>query len=65
MNLSRKRNRLTDTENRLMVAKGERDEGGKDWECGMSRCNVLHAGWINNKVPLYNAGNYIQYPGNG
>ena len=21
--------------------------GGKDWECGISRCKLLHIGWIN------------------
>ena len=35
--------------------------GGKDWECGISRCRLLHIGWINNKVLLYSTGNYIQY----
>ena len=35
---------------------------GKDWEFGMSRCKLLFIGWINNKVLLYNTGNYIQYP---
>ena len=37
------RNRLTDIENRLVVAKGEGDGGGKDWEFGISRCKLL--GW--------------------
>ena len=32
-----------------------------DWEFGVSRCKVLHTGWINNKVLLYSTGNYIQY----
>ena len=36
--------------------------GGKDWEFGISRCKLLHIGWINNKVLLYSPGNYIQYP---
>ena len=44
-----------------MVAK-EGGEGGKDWEFGISRCKLLYIGWINNKVLLYNTGNYIQYP---
>ena len=35
--------------------------GRKDWECGISRCRLLHIGWINNKVLLYSTGNYIQY----
>ena len=33
-----------------------------DWEFGISRCKLLYIGWINNKVLLYNTGNYIQYP---
>ena len=45
-----------------MVAKGEGCGGGKDWEFGVSRCKLLCIEWINNKVPLYNTGNYIQYP---
>ena len=31
MNLLQNRNRLTDIGNRLVVAKGEGDGGGKDW----------------------------------
>ena len=46
-----KTERLTDTENRLVVAKG-RGGGGKDWEFGVSRCKLLHIGWINGKVLL-------------
>ena len=36
------RNRLTDTENRLMVAMRERRQGEMDSEFGMSRCKVLY-----------------------
>ena len=32
-----------------------------DWEFGISRCKLLYIEWINNKVLLYNTGNYIQY----
>ena len=57
------RNRLTDIENRLAVASGEVGVGGgKDWEFGISRCKLLYIGCVNNKVLLYNTGNYIQYP---
>ena len=45
-----------------MVAKGEGDGGGKDWEFGISRCKLLYVEWKNNKVPLYSTENYIQYP---
>ena len=34
-----------------------------DWEFGISRCKLLHIGWINNKVLLYSTRNYVQYPG--
>ena len=50
------------TENRLVVVKEEQGGGGKDWECGISRCKLLYIGWINNKVLLYSTGDYIQYP---
>ena len=46
-----------------MVAKGEGGGRGMGWEFGISRCNLLHLEWINNKVLLYSIGNYIQYPG--
>ena len=36
-------------------------EGGKDWEFGISRCKLVHRGWIKNNVLLYITGNYIQY----
>ena len=44
-----------------MVAKGEVVGGGKDLEFGISRCKLLHMGWIN-KVLLNSTGNDIQYP---
>ena len=56
------RNRLTDIENKLVVAKGVRGGRGLDWEFGISRCKLLYIGWINNKVLPYSIGNYIQYP---
>ena len=54
--LSHKGSALTDTENRLVVAKGQGSEGGKYWESGTSRCKLLYTGWIN-RVLLYSAGN--------
>ena len=33
-----------------------------EWEVGVSRCQLLYKGWIDNKVLLYSTGNYIQYP---
>ena len=53
------RNRLTDVENTLVVAKGEGGGSGMDWEFGVSRCKLLHLEWISNDVLLYST-NYIQ-----
>ena len=44
-----------------MVAKAEEGGGGIDWKFGISRCKILHIGWINNKVLLCSTRNYIQY----
>ena len=38
-----------------------RHRGGRDWEFGISRYELLHIGWLS-KVLLYSTGNYIQYP---
>ena len=51
-----KQNRLTDTENRLLVANGAGDGGGNNWESGISRCKLLYVGQVNNKVLLYSTG---------
>ena len=51
-------NRLPDTENRLVVAKGG---GGREWEAGVSRCKLLDMEWIN-EVLLYSTGTYMVYP---
>ena len=57
------RNRLTDIENRVVIANGEGCETvGMDWEFGVSRCKLLYP-WMENEVPLCSAGSYIQYPG--
>ena len=64
VNYVRNRNRLTDIENTLEVAKGGaggRGRGGLDWEFGTSRRKLLYIEWMNNKVLLYSTGNYIQY----
>ena len=56
------RNRITDIENRLVVANREGVGGGMEWEIGVSRCKPLYIEWINNKVLLYSTENYTQYP---
>ena len=52
MNLSTKQKQIH-KENRLVVAKGVGHGGGNNWEFGISRCKLLHKGWINNKGLLY------------
>ena len=59
MNLSTK-DRLTDTENRLVVAKGWGGGSGMDWEFEVSSYKLLHLEWISNEVLLCSTGNYIQ-----
>ena len=59
MNLSAKQ-RLTDIEVKLVVAKGYGRGRWIDWEFGVGRCKQLHLEFINNKVLLYSTGNYIQ-----
>ena len=46
------RNRLMDTEGRLVVATAEGAGRGVKWEAGVSRCKLLYLEWINNKVLL-------------
>ena len=36
------RKRLTDKENKFVVAKGEWFGGRMEWEVGLSRCKLLH-----------------------
>ena len=59
------RNRLIDTEIRLVVAKGEegRRRGMMDWDFEVDICKLLLLEWMNSKVLLYSTGNYIQSPG--
>ena len=44
----------------MSLSSGMESGRWKDWEFGVSRCKLLNIGWINNKVLLYNTGNYIQ-----
>ena len=50
-----------DTENRLVISKGEESCGGMEREFGSSKHKLLYTEWINNKVPCITQ-NYIQYP---
>ena len=38
------------------------DEGGMNWESGVSRYKLLYIVWINNKVLWYSTRNSIQHP---
>ena len=58
-NLLQNRNRLIDTENRLVVAKAEEMWEGMDWKFGISSCKLVYREWINNKVLLYSTGKSI------
>ena len=49
-------------EMKFVVTKGAGDGRGMDWKFGVSRWILLYIEWINSKVLLYSAGNYIQYP---
>ena len=60
MNLSTNRNKPTDIENTLVVAKGNGGGNGIDWEFRVGRCNLLHLEWISNEILLHSTGNYIQ-----
>ena len=55
-----RRERDSKTENRLVVAKGERGVSGRDWEFGVNRCKLLHLEWISNKILLHSTEKYIQ-----
>ena len=57
------RNRLLDTENRLMVTKREKGRGGEgiNYRFGINGYKLLYIKYINNKVLLYSTGNHIQY----
>ena len=55
-------NKLTDTENRCMVAKGIGRGEERDWELLIGRCKLLHLEWMKNKILMCSTGNYIQYP---
>jgi len=51
----------TDIENRLVVAKQRVVcVKGTDQELGVSKCKLLHIGWINSKVLLYSTGNHFK-----
>ena len=60
MNLSTEK-KITDLENRLVVAKGEGGEGrsGMDGVLGVNRCRLLPLEWIGNGILLCSTGNHV------
>ena len=52
--------KLTDIENRPVVAKGDWGGSGRDGEFGVGRCKLLHLEWISNEVLLCSTGDYVQ-----
>ena len=63
MNLSRKQKQTHRHREQTCGCQRVGGGGGIDWKFGISRCKLLSIEWINNKVPLYSTGNYIQSPG--
>ena len=52
--------RQTDIENKLMVTKGNKEEGGINQEFGINKYKLLYINYMNKDL-LYSTGNYIQY----
>ena len=57
------RNRLTDIENRLVVAKGSREGVGWTGSLELVDAKPLNLEWISGEVLQYTTGNHIQSPG--
>ena len=53
--------KIKDIENQLVVVKGERLEGGRVWEVGVSIYKFWFIEWINNEVLLYNTELYALF----
>ena len=62
MNISTQQKQTHRHREQICGCQGDGGVGGKDWELGISRSKLVNIGWLNNKVLLYSAGNYIQYP---
>ena len=61
MNLFVKHNRLTESENEVMVISRERREEGTVREFGMYMYTLLYLKWTTSKDLLYSTGNSTQY----
>ena len=62
MNLSMKQKQTHKHREQTCSCQGGGGGGGKEWEFGVRRCKLVYMEWINNKVLLYNTGNYTQCP---
>ena len=62
MNLPTKQKQIHRHREQTCGCQGGGGGGGMDSEFGISRCKLVHIGWINNKVLLYSTEDYIQYP---
>ena len=49
--------KIMDMENRLVIAKGEGEGVGLDWELVVNRCRLLKR--ISNEILLCSTGNYV------
>ena len=58
MNLSTE-TKITDLENRLVVAQGGVGGSGVDWKLGVNRCKLLPLEGRSNEILLCSTGNYV------
>jgi len=59
MNLSTEKKKITDLENRLVVAQGKGEGSGSDRELGVNGCKLLLMEWIYNEILLCSTENYV------
>lgn len=50
------------TQRRMLAAKGESGSGGRDWEAGLSRCKLVFTGGISNTDLLQSTRNARPHP---
>ena len=62
MNVSVKQKQTHRHREQTCSCQGGGGKGGMEWPFGISRCKLLHIGWISDKVVLYSRGNYSQCP---
>ena len=55
----RKKKKLMDLENRLVVGKGEEEGLGWTGSFGLIKHKLFHLEWISNEIVLYSTANYI------